>query len=92
MNKQNFKKKSDIKKKSLGVKSLLFYLTSTWKLYLNLGTVSKVIVIRRNIGFSIQPLITVSIAIIQMSVGRDIRLLRVKASTLIRQIDSNRTV
>ncbi len=65
-------------KKSAIVKDLLFHLAVTWKLYFGLSMASKILLVQKNIYFFIQGLIKVFIAVIQMSLGRDIRLLRVK--------------
>jgi hypothetical protein len=58
----------------------LFHLAVTWKLYFSLSMVSKIRLVQKNIYFFIQGLIKGFIAVIQMSLGRDIRLLRVKHS------------
>jgi len=56
----------------------LFCLTVTWKFYFDLDMFSKIVFIQKNVCFCIWGLITVFIAVIQMSLGGDIGLLRVK--------------
>ena len=66
-------RKVTLEKLSLG-KGLLFRLTVTLKLYFDSNAKSKINLVQKNTGFHIRSLITFFIAIIQTSLGRDIRL------------------
>jgi len=58
------------------VKDISFRLTVTWKLYFDLGVTSKIMLVHRNIGSCIRDFSTVFIAIIQISLGKNIRILK----------------